>query len=476
MPKVFLFAVIIAAFFASAVSAGTYYISPAGSDTAGLGNEEKPWRSLTKAIISVPDDGSVIIVKDGLYAGFMMPHRAFSRPCTVKAEHPHQARFTGREGGNKVMYLDALSKVIFDGLHIFGNGSEKGEYLIQIADKTTHHLIFQNCIIHDSYKNDLIKVNNFASKIRFTNCIFFNPNNHGGDEHFDINTVKDIIIEDSIFFNDYAGSGRPEQNQSHSFIVIKNSGNTPNVTQYITFRRNIFLNWSGLAHQAYILLGEDDKDFFQATDVLLENNLFLHNHTVRTVGTFMFKGGIRNATVRANTVTGEPFRVSAGAFSAYAAVFWRLGPNPPQENILFTNNIFSNNAGSSLRFSAGKKEFFVDGGFKAVNNVYWNGGKPVTATPEDVFVPKNDLSAILTSPKLPDVPKKLPLPRLENVAEGEAFSVRKAFESFVKEYAVPASGSSAVGKAVPKDMPDDDILGKKRSKTNPDIGCYETEK
>ncbi|MDR3233554.1 MAG: hypothetical protein LBT46_07835 [Planctomycetaceae bacterium] len=459
----------------SAVYAGTYYIAPYGSDRTADGSETKPWQTLTKAIKSVPDDGSVIIAKDGLYTGFMMPHRAFSKPCRVKAEHPHQARFTGKNGGNRVMYLDALSRVIFDGLHIYGNGSDNGEYLIQIATENTHHLVFQNCIIHDSYKNDLIKLNHFANKIRFTNCVFFNPNNHGGDEHFDINTARDVIIEDSIFFNDFAGSGRAEDNQSHSFIVVKNSENEPNVSQYITIRRNIFLNWSGLPDQAYILLGEDNKDFFEAADVLIENNLFLHNQTVRTVGTFLFKGGLRRVTVRANTITGEPFRLKSGLFGGYAAVFWKLSRNPPQEDILFAGNIFCNNAGSSLRFSAGKQEYFVDGGFKAVSNVYWNGKNPVKAERDDIFVPKNDPRAILTSPKLPDVPAKLPLPRIENAASAENFSIRKAFESLVKKYAVPAPGSSAIGSADPKNMPEDDILGKKRSK-NPDIGCYETEK
>jgi hypothetical protein len=477
----FLFA-FFTAWFAIAVHAGTYYIAPDGNDSAGDGSRDKPWLTLAKAVQTVPDDGSTIIVKDGLYAGFFMPVRAFTTPCTIKAEHPYKARFTGRDGSNRAMYIEKLSMAVFDGLQIVGNGAEQGDYLVQIASEDAHHLVFQNCIFHDSYKNDLLKVNHFCNCIRFSNCLFFNPNNHGGDELFDINTVKNIIVEDSILFNDYTGSGREEKNRSHSFVVIKNSEDKPDVTQYVTFRRNIFLNWSGLPDQAYLLLGEDDKNFFQASDILIENNLFLHNQTVRTVGTFLFKGGLRNVTVRANTVTGEPFRVGEGAFATFAVAFWKQGP--PQENILFINNVFCNNAGSTLRFSAGKKEYFAEDGFRAVNNVYWNGKRKFTAKPEDVFKPEADSQAIETSPKLPDVPQKWTADTAPWAAflfdrQSNEFSqstIREVFEAIVRQYAVPAGGSSAIGAAAANDMPEDDILGHQRSKTKPDIGCYETKK
>jgi hypothetical protein len=55
------------------------------------------------------------------------------------------------------------------------------------------------------YSNDLIKVNHFAHHIVFRGCVFYKQNDHGGDEHLDINTVTDVRVEDSIFFNDYAG-------------------------------------------------------------------------------------------------------------------------------------------------------------------------------------------------------------------------------------------------------------------------------
>ncbi|MDR0870096.1 MAG: hypothetical protein LBN39_04815 [Planctomycetaceae bacterium] len=455
--------------------AAEFYVSPTGSDRTGAGTADKPWATLGAAVRSVPDDGSTLILKDGVYAGFQMWSRRFEKGLIIKAEHPYHARLTSRKGTNRVLYLEKLSKVIFDGLEFFGNGGTEGDYLIQLGAKDVHHLVFQNCIIHDSYKNDLIKINNGTHHIRFTNCVFFNPNNHGGDEHFDINSVQDIAVEESIFFNDYPGSGRQDINQSHSFIVIKNSGAKEAVTRNIALSRNVFLNWAGLSDQAFILLGEDGRPFFEASNVLIENNLLLHHSAPRIVAAFLFKGGIHNVMVRANTVSGVPNGGAEGAFSAYSAVFQRIGENPPQENVMFANNIFSNNAGTMRRFSAGKKECFKENSFTAVNNIYWNGGKEIPAAPEDIFVPQNDPKKILKSPELPDVPKEMVLPRFDSAKK--AFpsgntTIRQEFESLVNRFAVPAQNSAAVDRADAALMPQDDILGRNRGE-KPDAGCCE---
>lgn len=39
-------------------------------------------------------------------------------------------------------------------------------------------------------------------------------NQTGSDEHVDVNSVKDVIIEDNVFFNDFAGSGRTNPNNT----------------------------------------------------------------------------------------------------------------------------------------------------------------------------------------------------------------------------------------------------------------------
>ncbi|MCL2744462.1 MAG: hypothetical protein FWE67_11490 [Planctomycetaceae bacterium] len=457
--------------------AAEYYVSPNGS-RGGDGTKAKPWATLGQAIAAVPDDGSTIIVQDGLYAGSNLWNRAFDKTLTVKAENPYRARFTGRDGTNTVLYLEKFSNAVIEGLEFHGNGSDKSDYLVQLGKEDCHHLVFRNCIFHDSYKNDLLKINNRTHDILFTGCIFFNQNNHSGDEHFDINVVKNITIEDSIFFNDYAGSGRPEVNQAHSFIVIKNSSNTAeNYTENIIFRRNIFLGWSGLPDQGFILTAEDNKPFFEASGITIENNLFLFHTAQRIIAALLFKGGIRDVAVRANTVTGHPNGGGPGSFSAYSAVFMKFDKQPAQENIIVANNVFCDNTGKMLRFSAGaEKDFAGKDALKFNNNVYWSGGKKIPVKETDVFVPERDKKAILQSPMLPDVPAKIVYPRLDEKT-GKFLSgnstIRQEFERLVKEYAVPAAGSSVIDAADAAQMPKDDILGNKRD-NKPDCGCYET--
>ena len=186
------------------------------------------------------------------------------------------------------------------------------KYLIHLGAEAVHDLVFSDCIVHDGSVNDMIKINAKTHRVLFEECVFYNQ--AAGSNHFDINTVTDITLEGCIFFNDYKGSGRPPTSGS-AFICAKNSGNSsPNTTRNIHIRRNIFLNYEGKNDQAYVLIGEDAKPFFEAQDVLVENNLFLFTSDVSHIGAFQLKGKLRNITFRANTVSGHP----AGG-SAYAA-------------------------------------------------------------------------------------------------------------------------------------------------------------
>ena len=93
-----------------------------------------------------------------------------------------------------------------------------------------------------------------------------------------------------------------------AFICAKNSSNnSPNVTRRITIRRNIFMNYEGKNDQAYVLIGEDYKKFYEAQDVMVENNLFLFTSKSSHIGAFQLKGKLRNITFRANTVSGHSY-------------------------------------------------------------------------------------------------------------------------------------------------------------------------
>jgi hypothetical protein len=458
---------------AAGPAASTWYLSPSGSDSAGVGSREKPWRTIRFATGNVPDDGSTIILLDGLYEGAESISRRFTKPCLVRAENPCRARLRSPADGNRALTCYDAANVTFQGLEIFGSGSTKGEYLIHISTPKTRHLLFDGCMIHDGYNNDLIKINDFTRDIRFRGCIFFNQTDHGGDEHFDINTVTDIAVEDSIFFNDYAGSGRRAQNQSHAFVVIKNSGSTPEVTRRIAFRRNIFLNWQGLGDEAYLLLGEDGKPFIEAQQVTIENNLFIHNSPAKMWGALLLKGGLRDITFRANTIVGHPQVKGSGAF---AAVCLRIDQNPPMGDLAFVNNLFSDPTGQMPRFTMSNPQHFA-GKPVIQNNLYWNAGKAIPHQAGDLLVPDQDPARCIADPRLPKFDPAITLPRFDPV-KGEFPSgertIRKEFERLVARYAALGEGSPAIHKADPGNMPEDDILGHPRG-ARPDIGCFEHE-
>ena len=465
---------------ASKLSADTFYLAPGGSDSAGNGSRQKPWRTMEYATGKVPDDGSTVVLLDGQYDGSQSVSRQFRKSCTVRAEHAYRARLSGGLRQNRVLTCYEAANVVFRGLEIVGSGASQGEYLVHISTPNTHHLVFEDCVIHDCYNNDMIKINDATHHILFRNCVFYNQTDGEGFQHFDINTCTDIRLEDSIFFNDYAGSGRRSAHRSQGFIVAKNSGSTPDVTRRIDLRRNIFLNWDGKPDMAFILLGEDGKPFTEAQQVMIENNLFIHNSPVRTWGTLLYKGGLKDITFRANTVVGHPAVKWTGA---EAVVCLRIEKNPPMGDLVFANNIFCDPTGEMPRLAIGEARTFAPGSKQVLlNNLYWNAGKTVPAESQDVLVPGRDAKKILADPRLghwaagKSAGGAATRPRWDakrgNFLSGQK-TIREEFERLARLCAVPAAGSPAIHAADVMNMPKDDILGHPRGQ-RPDLGCVES--
>ncbi len=255
---------------------------------------------------------------------------------------------------------------------------------------------------------------------------------------------------------------------------MKNSGSTPNVTRRIALRRNIFLNWDGKPDQAYVLLGEDGKPFFEAQEVMIENNLFIHNTPVRSWSTLLLKGGLRDVTFRANTVIGHPAVQWSGAF---AAACLRIDQNPPMGDLTFANNLWCDSARSMPRFSMSDAKLFAAGSRQIVrSNLYWNGGKPIPTEPQDVLVPDQDARRCMADPRLGDTREGVTSPHWD-AAKGQFASaettIRGEFDRLVRQYAIPRAGSPAIEAADSSSMPADDILGNPRG-DRPDIGCFQT--
>jgi hypothetical protein len=46
----------------------------------------------------------------------------------------------------------------------------------------------------------------------------------GSDEHIDVSSVTDVVIQDEVFFNDFEGSGRTNGNDTSSFVLVGEDG------------------------------------------------------------------------------------------------------------------------------------------------------------------------------------------------------------------------------------------------------------
>ncbi|MGO9599227.1 MAG: choice-of-anchor Q domain-containing protein [Isosphaeraceae bacterium] len=444
-----------------------FYVGPKGSDRSGNGTLQRPWASLVHATDSMPDGGAELVFLDGTY-GPQSLRRAFTRPVVIRAQHPYQVRWMSTPSHHRVLHVEGAKEITLSGFEMRGTPGGNDGYLIQITGGETGSILLHDNIIHDSYKNDIVKINARAHHIRLLGNLFYNQP-RGGDEHLDVNTVHDVMIEDNVFFNDYKASGRPVLNITHPFVLIKNSGDQP-ISRNFLVRGNIFLNWQGRPDEGFLMLGEDAKPFFEAENVLIENNLFLGNSRNGISAVFTVSG-VKDVKFRSNTIHGN---LPLGSDDwAFAMRLTRYGPNPKNVNILFANNIWSDPTGTMTHLSSGRPENST--GVSLLNCLYYNGGRPIPVDRGRVLNVTDDPRAIVKDPGLPAslravVPPSWN-PTAHRFADGST-TIEEVHKSLVVSFGTPSEGSPVIDAANPGETPKSDILRRPRG-TSPDIGAVE---
>lgn len=233
-----------------AATQGIYYVASDCSDTTGDGSAAYPWATITHALDTVPD-GSTVLVRPGLYQGRVRLRGTFTDGVVVRSEVPYRARL--RHDGTVITCYYGQG-ITLEGFDVAHSGPGSGALVVQIQDligepggpEHVERITLRDNVLHDSYNNDILKINNGAGDIVVEGNVFYNQSGH--DEHIDVNSVTDVVIQDNLFFNDFSGSGRPNGNDTGSYIVIKDSNGADDTnlgSLRITVRRNVFLNWEG---------------------------------------------------------------------------------------------------------------------------------------------------------------------------------------------------------------------------------------
>ncbi len=456
--------------------AATYHVATDGSDSTGNGSEAHPWATISHALVSIPD-GSVVEVHPGTYTGRVSLRGIYSNGVTVRSLVPYQARL--RNNDTVVTAYGGSTPAIgitMEGFDIAHSGPDAGALVIHIdggGDNMARNITLANNILHDSYNNDILKINNACTNIRVRGNMFYNQT--GSDEHIDINSVRDVVVEDNIFFNDFEGSGRVNNNNTSSYILIKDSNQDDDMfigSSNITIRRNIFLHWEGSDGSNFVLIGEDGMNYYEGYDILVENNLMLGDSANVIRAPFGVKGG-RDITFRNNTVSGD---LPAMAF---AMRLNREGANPANKNILFYNNIWVDQTGSMGAESQSGRDDFSDtpigetSSFILARNCYWNGGEAIPLDPAETINYTDDPARLVADPGIPE-PAGMTLPHWQET-EGHfrdgSTTIRDAFARLAG-YAVPGAASPVIDQADAAHAASEDILGHARSGL-PDIGAYE---
>ncbi len=443
-----------------------YFVATDGNNYQGNGSRIKPWKTIEFAIYKAKEN-STILVKPGTYTGSVRIKKAFKKHLLIKSEIPYFAKLTNN--ARVLAIVGQAANITIEGFEITHNDKSATPLVVHIdayGSNKLHNITLRNNIIHDSFNNDLLKINNGAHHITIACNIFYNQGD--SDEHIDINSAQNITISDNLFFNDFPKSNRKVSQHSSSYIVVKDSnGNEDQFlgAKNIYIARNIFANWQGSIGHGYILIGEDGKPYFEAENVFIYNNLLLGNSPYSMRSPLGIKGA-KNVYFYQNTISGD---LPSNAFAIRVNT---EGSNPTNDNIFLYNNIYSDPFASMGQGISEKENDFSDtllyqlNNFILDNNIYWNGGNNL---PHSIFDkinisddknaqevnPKFSLTTHFVSPLWGTKNKKF----LDN-----SFTIREAFQRIVYLYAIPNNilNNQKINSTLP--LSNYNILGRLRNK------------
>jgi len=444
-----------------------HYVFPNGDDDAGDGSARAPWATIGYAVTQVAD-GALIEVAPGEYDGAIVLDGQFDEGIVVRAAMPYRAHL--RHSGTVVTVATAKG-ITLEGFDITHDGASSEPFVVHIydgigplgGDDFPTCITVRDNIIHDSYNDDLLRVSTATSAITVEGNMFYNQG--AGSEQVDVNAASDVTIRGNVFFNDFEGSGRTNEQDTTSFVVVKDADGSADGIEGasgVTIDGNVFLSWQGTNATGYVLLAEDDTSFHEARDVLVQNNLMVMNGSDVMRAPFGSKSAA-DVVFRSNTVVGDAMA------SAFAFRLNVEGDSPPNEGIEFYNNVWSSPGAAmtdltDTEVTSPLEDFVID------TNLYFNGGQAIPVDGTDVVNVDADLNAVLGDPQIAETAVNNPLWDAEsNTFGGGAERISEVLAGLVARHGTPSEGGAGVGVALAAQLPEYDILGRVRAGT--DLGA-----
>lgn len=446
-----------------------FYVAENGVDawtwnTPTEGTADKPFATIGFAAGHI-DDGGTIIVRPGTYHGLVRPGGNFPRGILIKSEIPYAAKLRNNALVVFLIYSSGITMEGFDIAHEEVPGQTTGPLLVKV-DWYAHDIVLRNNIIHDSLNNDSLKINGFSYRVLVEGNVIYNA----VGQHIRMDSVSDIVIQDNVLFQDFEGAGRTPTGTASSYIELADQDGGPtHKARDVTIRRNVFLNWENSYGKNFVQLAGDAMPYFEASYVLIENNLMIGNNTAFQMRAPFGCKGAEYALFRNNTLVGDMHA------TAYLARL-NMEPGGIQNNyILFYNNVIADTAGTMTRLTTtpwnDTRAFMLD------HNLYWNNGRPVPEDAMQLINPSDDLNAVTGNPGFASQ-AGIVLPRW-NEQTGKfldgSSTIADVHHRLAWTYGRPDPQSAVVDAANPAFAPTHDIFRHPRTAALADLGAVEVE-
>lgn len=334
---------------AVAAQAGTFYVSPTGSDE-NPGTREAPWQTLAKANGSLAP-GDVAVFLPGTYTGTISPEQS---GVAYRAESPGAARLETAER-TWLISLNGLEQVDISGFHLDGGGSggwisatdSRGitirDCVMRRARLTTQ---FRRCsqvkLLDSVFSMDLVS-GNMVQLVECTEALVEgNSFARVGHSPLQITTCQNIVVRGNCFRNDW---GRNYEFWATGRILVEG---------------NIITEARDSGHSA-----DSRAKNLYSEGIFRLNRVFGNLHTPLNSGSYMPMGANPTSHFR------EPFRlvdsrIYHNVFADNLGYGWEIGGINISANV-WQNNIFHRND-----WAGGQVQFFRGDGISLDNRIVAN--------------------------------------------------------------------------------------------------------